>query len=120
MAQDFKNLNVWQLAHELTIEIYKKSKSYPSEELYGLTLQIRRATMSIELNIAEGTCGSDTRFLKFLVIALGSAKETECCLMLSKDLMYLNKEDYEVLINKIKKVEGMLSNLIKTIKQKGD
>ncbi|MBI4453071.1 four helix bundle protein [Candidatus Woesearchaeota archaeon] len=91
MAQDFKNLNVWKESHDLTIQIYNISRIFPKEESYGLTQQLRRACISIELNIAEGTSGTQNQFLKHLIIALGSAKETECCIILSKDLEYILK-----------------------------
>jgi four helix bundle protein len=69
--QDFKNLKVWQKSHELTLEIYKVTASFPKEELFGLTSQIRRASSSISANIAEG-CGrqSDADFARFLQIAI--------------------------------------------------
>ena len=74
--QDYRKLRVWQKAHSFTVNLYKISNNFPSEEKYGLTNQIRRATVSIESNIAEG-CGrdSDNEFRRFLDIAQGSCYE---------------------------------------------
>ena len=80
--QNFRNLKVWQKAHMLTLDVYKATKSFPREEMYGLTSQIRRASVSIAANIAEGTCrNGDADFGRFLQMAAGSASEVEyhCC-----------------------------------------
>ena len=76
--QDFRQLRVWQLAHELTLDVYRITKSFPKDEQYGLTSQLRRCSSSIAANIAEG-CGrgSDSEFARFLQIAMGSACEFE-------------------------------------------
>ena len=78
MTQDFRQLNVWKKAHELTLEVYRRTKSFPSDERYGLSRQLQRSACSIGSNLAEG-CGSDTDpgFRRFVVIALGSASELE-------------------------------------------
>lgn len=83
--RDFKKLNVWQKAHALTVHVYKATYDFPREELYGLTSQIRRASVSIPANIAEG-CGrgSEADFCHFLQIAFGSASELEYHLFLPK------------------------------------
>jgi four helix bundle protein len=117
MAQDYKKLIVWKRAHELTLQIYKITKNFPNDERFGLTQQIRRSTSSIELNIAEGTVGSDKRFLNYLTIALGSCKETECCLLLCKELKYIRDSDYNEIIQKMGILLSLLQNLIKTIKK---
>jgi len=85
--QDFRNLNVWWKAHNLTLDIYKANKSFLREEMYGLTSQIRRASVSIGSNIAEGSCRKgDAEFARFLQMAAGSASEVEYQLLLAKDL----------------------------------
>src|SRR5690606_39809879 len=91
--RDFKKYDVWDLSHKLTLEIYRITSVFPKEELYGLTSQIRRASLSIPTNISVG-CGrnSDKEFNQFLNIALGSALETEYLLILSKDLDYLQED----------------------------
>ena len=86
--QDFRNLKVWDKAHTLTLDVYKTSKSFPREEMYGLTSQIRRASVSIGANIAEGACRrGDVDFARFLQIAAGSASELDYHLLLSRDLL---------------------------------
>jgi four helix bundle protein len=83
-TQDFRNLVVWQKSHELVLDVYRISRDFPREELFGLTSQIRRCAVSIPLNMAEG-CGrgSDPDFARFLVIAMGSSSELEYQLLLS-------------------------------------
>jgi four helix bundle protein len=86
-VRDFRDLKVWQKAHALTIEVYRASKDFPRDEAYGLTSQVRRASVSIAANIVEG-CGrnGDAGFARFLRIALGSAAELQYHLLLAKDL----------------------------------
>jgi four helix bundle protein len=76
--EDFKNLKVWRKAHELTLAVYQRTRTFPKDEIYGLTSQIRRASASIGANIAEG-CGrrSDPELKRFVQIARGSANELE-------------------------------------------
>ena len=85
--KNFRELKVWEKAHLLTIDIYRITATFPKEEMYGLTSQIRRASSSIPANIAEG-CGrgSDNDFRRFLQIAMGSASELEYHLLLAHDL----------------------------------
>jgi four helix bundle protein len=115
--KDFRQLKVWEKSHLLALAIYKASKEFPKEELYGLTSQIRRASMSIPTNIAEG-CGrnTDAEFARFLQIAMGSASETEYQLILARDLEFLAKGDYEILHNDVEEVKRMLASLLKTIR----
>src|SRR5882757_5230038 len=92
--KDFKELKVWSKAHEMTMSVYRATRSFPKEELYGLTSQLRRAAASIGANIAEG-CGrrSDGEFTRFLQIARGSASEIEYHFMLARDLHYLREQE---------------------------
>lgn len=94
--KDFRHLQVWEESHQLVLAVYKATKEFPREELYGLTSQIRRASMSIPTNIAEG-CGrgTDPDFARFLQIAMGSASEKEYQLILAGDLGFLPNEIYE-------------------------
>jgi four helix bundle protein len=76
--RDFRELKVWEKAHQLALEIYKATSTFPKEERYGLTSQMRRATVSIPADIAEGCCRKgDAEFARFLQIAMGSASELE-------------------------------------------
>jgi four helix bundle protein len=115
--KDFRQLKVWEKSHQLALAIYKATKSFPKEELYSLTSQIRRASMSIPTNIAEG-CGRNTvaDFARLLQIAMGSASETEYQLLLSHDLGFLSKEDYEKLNNDVTEVKRMLTSFIQTLR----
>jgi four helix bundle protein len=118
--QDFKDLEVWKKAHQLTLKIYKNSMKFPDEELYGLTSQIRRASVSIPTNIAEGRGrGSDPDFARFLRIAMGSANELEYLLILTNDLKILNENNSRQLLNSLTEVKRMLNTFIKKLKAKG-
>ncbi len=115
--QDFKSLKVWEKAHGLTLEIYRYTKDFPKEELYSLTNQLRRAASSVPANIAEG-CGKKTKadFANFLNIALGSANETEYFLILSRDLNYINQDNFNTLSKEANDVKAMLINLINKVR----
>jgi four helix bundle protein len=116
-VEDFKNLRVWQRAHELTLGVYRKSRTLPDEEMYGLTSQLRRAAASIGANIAEG-CGrrSDAEMRRFLQIARGSANELEYHLLLAKDLHFLSAPDFEDLTARVVEVQRMLTSLAARIR----
>lgn len=115
--KDFRQLKVWEKAHQLALAIYKATKEFPKEELYGLTSQIRRSSMSIPTNIAEG-CGRFTNadFARFLQMAMGSASEAEYQLILARDLGFLSNDVYEKLHNDTEEVKRMLASLLKTIR----
>lgn len=106
--KDFRELKVWQKAHELTLAIYRVSKNFPREELYGLTSQIRRASASIAANLAEG-CGrnSDAEFARYCSIAMGSASELEYHLLLARDLKLFQPGDYEDLAPRATELKRM-------------
>ena len=114
---DYKKLNVWEIAHEFTVNIYNITKKFPKNEQYGLTSQIRRSASSIPTNIVEG-CGQLTRsnYIRFLGMAQGSAYEVEYQLLLAKDLGYLKLEEYNLLNGKIKDIIYMLFGLIKSLR----
>jgi four helix bundle protein len=112
-----KDLIVWQKGIELVKLVYRVTQSYPHEEIFGLTAQIRRCVVSIPSNIAEG-CGrqSDKELLHFLHISLGSASELETQLIISKELSFLSQDNFETLSslnNEIIKMLAALSNQIK-------
>jgi four helix bundle protein len=115
--KDFRQLKVWEKSHLLALAMYKVTNQFPKEELYGLTSQIRRASMSIPTNIAEG-CGrnTDADFARFLQMAIGSASETEYQLLLSHDLGFLNKEQYDKLNVDVTEIKRMLASLLKTLR----
>lgn len=115
--KDFRTLKVWEKAHRLTLRIYKVTKAFPKNERYGLVSQIRRASVSIPANIAEG-CGrdGDAEFARFLQIAMGSASELEYHLLLSRDLSYIQTSDYETLDDQVVEIKRMLTGFLKTLR----
>jgi four helix bundle protein len=120
VVQHFKNLKVWERSHSLTLDIYKLSKIFPREELYGLTSQMRRASVSVGANIAEGACrGGDTDFARFLQIAAGSASELEYHLLLARDLEFLRQADYQRLATQTQEVKRMLAALLHKLRADG-
>jgi four helix bundle protein len=111
--QDFKNLKVWKKSHALTLDIYRSTVSFPAEEKYGLVAQIRKAAVSVESNLAEGTARSgDSEFRRFAYMALGSACEIECQLILARDLGQLQVHAFERLNSACHEVRKMLWALI--------
>lgn len=115
--QDYKQLNVWVKAHSFTLMVYEATRTFPREELYGLTTQLRRSASSIPANIAEG-CGKYTNpdFSRFLNIALGSANESEYFIILSKDLSYIILKTFELLFKLINEIKSMIINLIRIVR----
>ena len=111
--QNFRNLVVWQKAHSLTLGLYKNTSSFPVEERFGLTSQIRRCSASIAANIAEG-CGrhGDGEFHRFLQMAMGSASELEYHLLLAHDLGFLAKAKYQPLESAVIEIKRMLGSLV--------
>jgi len=115
--QSFRNLKVWEKAHFLTLDVYRSSRSFPREELYGLTSQMRRSSASIGANIAEGACRKgDPEFGRFLHIAMGSASELEYHLLLAHDLEIMKRSDYERLSREVVEVKRMLAALVHRLK----
>ena len=103
--QNFRNLRVWKVSHQLVIKIYSYTNKFPKAELYSLTSQIRRSSISIPSNIAEG-CGrgSDSDFARFVQIAFGSASELEYQAYLALELGYFSDAEYTELISEIEKI----------------
>ncbi|WP_431126729.1 four helix bundle protein [Flagellimonas flava] len=115
---DYRNYKVWQKAHLMVIEVYQTTDAFPKKEQFGLVSQINRAVISIPTNIAEG-CGRETQkeLTRFLYISSGSAHELEYLIMLSKELNFINDEQFSNLSSKIEEIKKMLASLIKKIKQ---
>jgi four helix bundle protein len=114
--EDFKDLKVWTKAHELTLAVYRRTRVFPKEEMYGLTSQLRRAAASIGANIAEG-CGrrSDGEMKRFLQIARGSATELGYHFLLARDLQLLDKDEFKNLEGKVLEVQRMLASLVQRL-----
>lgn len=116
MLKNYKELKVWQKAYHLCIEIYKITKDFPKEERYGLISQIRRASVSVPSNIAEGYGRKTTReYIQALYVAYGSNCELETQILLSGDLGYIKPEDLEKLQGVLGDVERMLMGLIRSL-----
>ena len=115
--QDFHKLEVWQLSHQLTLSIYRLTKTFPTEEKYGLTDQMRRPAVSVESNLAEG-CGrgGDADFARFVQMACGSACELECQLLLVRDLDLLDGHLHAEREQSLQQVKRMLSALLRKLK----
>lgn len=116
--QNFKDLLLWQEAHQLVLNVYKVSEQFPKTELFGITSQLRRAAVSMPCNIAEG-CGRYTSkdFANFLQIALGSTNETDYLTLLAKDLNYLSESQYIGVQEQLNKVRAMNIKLIEKVRK---
>ncbi len=114
--RNYKDLQTWSKAHNLTLELYKLSRQFPKEEIYGLTSQLRRAASSIGANLAEG-CGrqSNPEFARFVRISMGSASELDYHLLLSRDLGLLDNAAYERVSKGLTEVRKMLASLLATV-----
>jgi four helix bundle protein len=114
--RNYRDLQTWNKAHNLTLELYKLSRESPKEEIYGLTSQVRRSAASIGANLAEG-CGRQTNseFARFVRISMGSASELDYHLLLSRDLGLLREEAYERTSKSLTEVRKMLASLLSTV-----
>ena len=111
---------VWEKSHFLVLDVYAATSTFPREELYGLTTQLRRCSASIPANIAEG-CGrdGDAELRRFMLIAMGSSSELEYHLLLAHDLGFLGTEAHRTLSLKTREVKRMLSPFINKLRPKG-
>ncbi len=116
-VRDFRKLKVWGRGHRLTLAVYEVTAAFPSEELYGLTSQMRRASAAIPANIAEG-CGrgSNADLARFLQIALGSVSELENHLLLAQDLAFVQPAEHERLTGEVTELKRMLTSFVKSLK----
>ena len=113
---DYRDLEVWQLAMELVVGCHKCSASFPSEEKFGLTSQLRRAAVSVPANIAEGHGRASTKaFLNHLSIATGSLKEVETHLLIAIRLGYVTGDDVVPLLEMSSRVGRMLTGLKRSL-----
>lgn len=117
MINSYQDLEVWKKAMELVTDIYKVTQTFLKEELYGLTNQLRRASVSVPANIAEGWGRGTTReYIHFLRIARGSHLDLETLMTISRNLGYVNAQDQEPLLQKIQEINKMINALIKSLK----
>ena len=110
-------LKAWQEAMELVKEIYRVTREFPKEEIYGLVSQMRRAAVSIPSNIAEGAARTGTKeFLQFLSISRGSLSEVETQMLIAKSLGYIKNQEH--VLEQIDKVFGLLGGLINSLRER--
>ena len=103
---------MWRKSHALTLRVYQLTREFPVEEKFGLTNQLRRAVVSVELNLAEGRSrGSDADFRRFVQMALGSASEVECQLLIARDLDFLGASTHVETERAVQEVKRMLIGL---------
>ena len=114
--KNFRDLNIWKLGIEIVEDIYRVTSTFPKDELYGLTSQMRRCAVSIPSNIAEGFARKHNKeYKQFLHITLGSSAELETQIEIGLRLKYLAASDYEELLERINHVTRMTMNLIKLL-----
>ena len=119
MARMYKNIEIWGLSYNFVLDMYALTEKVPESERNNLTSQMRRAATSIPFNIAEGSSRKSTKeFLNFLNYAYGSAKELDVLLSLSKDLKFVNKEEYDVAYKKLDKLMAKLYAFLQNIEKR--
>ncbi len=116
VSKSFEDLLVWQKAHAFVLDVYKTTKEFPKEELYGLTSQFRNSARSVPSNIAEGykKRGKADK-LRFFNIAQGSLKESRYYVILSRDLGYINQEKYLELLKQVIDITQLLNSYCNAI-----
>jgi four helix bundle protein len=118
MVRNYRDLQVWNKAHALTLELYRISQRFPREEIYGITSQLRRAAVSIGANLAEG-CGrrTSTELARFARIALGSASELDYHLLLSRDLGFMAADEFTRALSMLTEVRKMLTSFLNSVEE---
>ena len=113
----FRKILFWQKSISLVTNVYKATRTFPKEETFGLTSQIRRSSISIPSNIAEGSGRESNKdFLRFLYISLGSLFEMQTQLEIAKNIIYISEEEFNLLYEDSREIERMLASLIKKVK----
>jgi len=116
--RDYTKIEAWRLADDLTVSVYEHTRSFPKEEIYGLTSQLRRAAYSVPANIVEGALrGSKKDYLHFLYIARGSLAETQYFVHLARRLNYLSLEEADALAKQTKLAFACLHGLIQAVEK---
>ena len=119
MEKPHKKLKVWQLGMEIVMDVYRLTGSFPSDERFGLTSQLRRCAVSIPSNIAEGAArNTHKEFINFLHIAQGSLAELDTQLEIALRLNLINREEWSAIDKKLLETDKMLSGLISSLKAK--
>lgn len=116
--RDYRKIIAWQRCHEVTLCVYAITRGFPNDERFALTSQLRRAAYSVPANIVEGCARrSKKEYLHFLNIAMGSAKEMEYFLLLSRDLGYLDHATYDATTEQVDQAIGTLAGLIRAVRK---
>ncbi len=116
--RDYTKIEAWRLADDLTVAVYERTRSFPREEIYGLTSQLRRASYSVPANIVEGASRESKKdYLHFLYIARGSLSETQYFIHLALRLEYLSTEEADALHQQTKATFGCLHDLIRAVEK---
>jgi len=116
--RDYTKIEAWRLADDLTVAVYERTRSFPKEEMYGLTSQLRRASYSVPANIVEGASRESKKdYLHFLYIARGSLSETQYFIHLARRLDYLSLEEADALREQTKFVFACLHGLIRAVEK---
>ena len=117
--KSFTDLETWQIGHSLTLEIYQLTKTFPKEEMFSLTSQLRRAAVSFTSNIAEGFSRQYYKEkVQFYSVALGSLTEIQNQLLVSRDVGYVNYEDFKKSADKTVVLNKMTNSLIRKSRSK--
>jgi len=117
--RDFRQLNIWRGSIALATQIYESANAFPTIEIYGLSRQMQRASVSIASNIAEGSSrSSETEFARFLEISIGSAFEIETQLIIANELKYVNDDKMAVIIGSLHDLQKQINQLITVIRKK--
>lgn len=116
LRHNFKNLNVWNKAVDLAVKIYETTTSFPSDEKFGMTSQMRRSSVSIQSNIAEGTARNSSKaFTNCLDISLGESFELETQTIIARRVGLLNQHDFESINQDLDEVQKMIIGLKSSI-----
>jgi four helix bundle protein len=117
-VKSYRELNAWQKSYALALAVYQATRTFPRAEVFGLTSQLRRASVSIPANIAEGYCRHGRGdYLRFLSIAQGSVGELDTLLSLAHDLSYLDDVTLNQLAGSLTEVSKLLTGLTKSLRE---
>lgn len=117
--RSYQELDVWQVAMTMAETCYRTTRSFPTSEIYGLTPQIRRASVSSPANIAEGNGRESTAsFIQYLRISQGSAREQETHVLIAQRVEFLSAQDAASLLGECERISKMLRNLIRSLQSK--
>ena len=115
--RDYKKLDVWKIARENNKMVYRLTRKFPRDEIFALVSQMRRASISVISNIGEGcSCDSTKEFVRYLRISMGSVKELECQFYAALDVGYIDKIEFDNIMEELDKLGRKLGNYIKYLK----